>query len=331
MRVICMALISFMALPIAAPGQERCGDTMVYRGMSDASAAVALDERRFAVADDEENMLRIFDRDRPGMPVATLDLTDFLGVGGKGGESDIEGAVRIGDRIYWITSHGRNAKGKERPSRQRFFATRIVGAPEGATLMPFGRPCARLLGDLLSEPKLARFNLAAAAQKAPKQSGGFNIEGLAALPDGRLLIGFRNPVPEGKALLVPLVNPDAVIEGAAAKFDDPILLDLGGLGIRAIALGREHHVIIAGPFDGGEPLHLYTWRRGDHKPEQIKDIDLTGFKAEAILMGGDPDQPYCDLISDDGSRLVGGIEAKRLKDPALKSFRMRRVGLPTIE
>lgn len=320
--------ILIFVMGLSGPGPNR-GETSVYHGMSDASAAAPLDDARFVVADDEDNILRIFDRARPGMPVATLDLTDFLGVGGKGGESDIEGAVRIGDRIYWITSHGRNAKGKERRSRQRFFATRIVEAPEGATLMPFGKPYARLLGDLLNEPRLARFDLAAAAQKAPKQSGGFNIEGLAALPDGRLLIGFRNPVPEGKALLVPLVNPAAVIDGATARFDDPILLDLGGLGIRAITFHEGRHVLIAGPFDGGDPLLLYIWRGGDHRPEQVKDVDLTGFKAEAILMGGDSDSPYCDLISDDGSHLVDGVEAKRLKDPALKSFRMRRVGLPS--
>jgi hypothetical protein len=33
--------------------------------------------------------------------------------------------------------------------------------------------------------------------------GGLNIEGLAATPDGQLLIGFRNPLSEGKALLLP--------------------------------------------------------------------------------------------------------------------------------
>src|SRR5439155_18316253 len=42
-----------------------------------------------------------------------------------------------------------------------------------------------------------------------------NIESLCA--DGEsLVIGFRNPVPDGKALLVPLKNPAAVIDSGAS-------------------------------------------------------------------------------------------------------------------
>ena len=36
--------------------------------------------------------------------------------------------------------------------------------------------------------------------RAAEAEGGFNIEGLAAAPDGSLLIGLRNPIPQGRAL-----------------------------------------------------------------------------------------------------------------------------------
>ena len=51
---------------------------------------------------------------------------------------------------------------------------------------------------------------------------------------GKLRIGFRNPKNEDKdALLVPLLNPAEIIKkGARAKFGDPLLLNLGGLGVR---------------------------------------------------------------------------------------------------
>lgn len=320
-----MALMFLLGVSSPASNNRQ---VTVYHGMSDASAAAPVDDRRFVVADDEDSRLRVFDRTRPDMPVEILDVTRFLGIAGKGGESDVEGAVRVCDRIYWITSHARDAKGRERSDRQRFFATRITGASDGPSLVPLGKPYRGLLADLLNEPKLARFNLAAAAQKAPKESGGFNIEGLVALPDDRLLVGFRNPIPDGKALLVPLINPAAMIEGEPAKLGDPIVVDLGGLGIRAIAFDKGRYVIVAGPFDGGEPLHAYLWHGGGQRPERIGNIDLAGFKAEAILLGEDAEGPYCDLISDDGSLMVGGIKAKRLKDPALKTFRMWRVGLP---
>lgn len=95
--------------------------TTTYRGMCDASAAVGLPGDRFVVANDEDNVLRIYKRGVPDVQ-ATVLLSDFLA---STEEVDIEGAARIGDRIYWITSHGQNKNGKDRPSRLRLFATQI--------------------------------------------------------------------------------------------------------------------------------------------------------------------------------------------------------------
>lgn len=301
---------------------------MVYSGMCDASAVAALDAGLFVAADDEDNVLRIFDRAHPGMPVSQLDLSGFLQVDERSPETDLEGAARIGNRIYWITSHGRSAKGKERPNRQRFFATEIIAKDGRPSLVPSGIAYRQLLRDLASDPRLARFNLAAAAEKAPKEPGALNIEGLSAMPDGRLLIGFRNPIPEGKALLVPLLNPDAVIGGAPARFGDPILLDLGGLGIRGIEFERDRHVIIAGPYNEGGAPRLYSWRGGDSAPLWLKEIGLTGFKPEALLLIGESDSVRCELVSDDGALSIDGKECKRLKDAALKRFRTLGVDLP---
>jgi hypothetical protein len=44
----------------------------------------------------------------------------------------------------------------------------------------------------------------------------------------------RNPIPGKRALLVPLENPEEVVDGRAAKLGTPILLPLGGLGVRNI-------------------------------------------------------------------------------------------------
>lgn len=295
--------------------------------MSDASAAAALDTTRFVVADDESNVLRVFDRGRPGLPVATVDLTGFLAVTDKAPETDIEGAVRVGDRIYWITSHARNANGKERPNRQRFFATRITTDSAGPSLEPLGKPYRGLLDDLLGDPRLARFDLASASQKAPKQPGAFNIEGLTAMPDGGLLIGFRNPIPGGSALLVPMTNPETVIGGAPPKFGDPILLDLGGLGVRAISFERDRYVIIAGPFNGEGACHLYQWRGPGHAPIQVDTVHFDGFKPEAALLSAEADGLRCEIISDDGTLLIDGVPAKKLADPARRTFRTLTVHL----
>lgn len=54
-------------------------DTRIYCEACDASAAVRLGTTQyFAAASDEDNVLRVFDRDRAGMPVTRLDVTAFL-------------------------------------------------------------------------------------------------------------------------------------------------------------------------------------------------------------------------------------------------------------
>src|SRR4051812_36160882 len=96
----------------------------MFSGMSDASAAIDLGGKRIVVGDDETNSLRIFSTDG-GAPLLTVELSAFLELDKKNPESDIEAAARIGDRIYWITSHGRSKDGKLMPNRQRLFATDI--------------------------------------------------------------------------------------------------------------------------------------------------------------------------------------------------------------
>jgi hypothetical protein len=199
--------------------------------MCDASAGVVLDERRFVVANDEDNILRTY-AFSGGSPLEELDLSGFLGVDPEEPESDLEGAARLGNRVYWITSHGRSRKGNLRTSRHRFFATEFVTNNGVTGLRPVGRPYDRLLEDLTGSSALAGFDLAAASTLEPKARGALNIEGLCATAEGHLWIGFRNPIPGGQALLVPLLNPAGVVSGSAAELGDPILVDLGGLGIR---------------------------------------------------------------------------------------------------
>lgn len=196
--------------------------TAVFFGMCDASAA-AIDEERFVVADDEDNILRVYARSG-GHALSELDVSEFLENQGKkkAKEADLEAATQIGDQVFWITSHGRNSKGKDKPERQRLFATKVRVNGDAVEITPVGQPYNSLLDDLIADEKLARYHLDEAAALAPKAAGGLNIEGLAATPEGYLLIGFRNPLPGGKTLIVPLLNPTEVVTGNQAKLGAPI-------------------------------------------------------------------------------------------------------------
>jgi hypothetical protein len=306
---------------LAAPAFASRPEPMIYTGLCDASAVVGLGQGYFAVADDEDNVIRVYRRDGGSRPVYSIELSAFLRTYGKGREVDMEGATRLGDRIYWISSHGRNVEGNECPNRQRFFATTGSIRNGSVDLRPVGQPYLGLLGDLATDPRLARFNLHGAALLPPKAPGALNIEGLASTPDGRLLIGFRNPIPDGKALIVPLLNPAGLIAGQPAEFGDPMQLDLGGLGIRSITLWHDKYVIIAGSFEQGRHPRLFIWDGGADKPRLLGGLELTGLNPEAIAFQDEAGSERLYLVSDDGTVKIGTKDCKKLKNPFLKQFR----------
>ena len=295
-------------------------ETETYCGSCDASAMIALDPDLFVVADDEDSVMRIYSRAKGGPAVYRTNLSQFLAFGPQD-EADVEGGARIGDRLYWITSHGNNRKGKEQESRQRFFAVTTKSNALGVSIQTVGRPYTGLLDDLLSEPRLAKFNLRASAHLPPKTPGALNIEGLAATPEGHLLLGFRNPVPRGGALIVPLINPAEVVQGQRARFGDPQQIQLSGNGIRSIEPWKKGYLIIAGSVDGKGKSKLYEWGGGTDQPQLMPQVDFARMNPEALAVSDQNGSPEIFVVSDDGTRLIGGIECKKLRDPMKKTFR----------
>ena len=293
-----------------------------HAGMCDASAAERVGSGMFVVASDEDNLLRVYQSETPGRPIYTFNLNFFLRPDGKHSETDMEAAARIGDRIYWITSHGTNKNGRQRSARHRFFATRVTANNGRVTIEPVGTPYKDLVEDLAMAPQLRRFKLGQSARRPHQVPGALNIEGLCATPRGTLLIGFRNPIPAHHALLVPLENPARVIAGERARFGEPLLLSLGGLGIRSIAYWktRKMYLIVAGPSGDSGVCKLYQWS-GDAsgKPILIRDVDFSGLQPEAMVIF--PEHEGSILIfSDDGKRRMAGGECKKLP-PDERHFR----------
>jgi hypothetical protein len=308
------AILILLAVPLGvqADGKSPLLRPVIYSGMGDASGAVAINSNLFVAADDEDNTLRLYHRERGGPPIKEFDCNAFLEVRGKSLEADLEAGARVGDRAYWIGSHGRNRNGKERLNRCRFFATDISIVDGEVTLTPVGKPCKDLLGDLARDSRFERFQFADAARRMPKDANALNIEGLSATPEGRLLIGFRNPIPEGKALLIPLLNPDEVINGAAARFGPAIQLELAGMGIRDIAYHQGTYLISAGPYHGGGPFYFYRWSGPGARPERILVDDLGDYHPEAIVIYPETGFKEIQILSDDGKREVGGVSNRDL-------------------
>lgn len=302
-----------------ASGQANVSEPILFRGMCDASAAVAVASNLFVAADDEGNHLRLFHAETSGPPLQFFDLSGFLRLDAEHPEADFEGAAWLGDRVYWISSHGRNREGKHRPNRHCFFATEVRMDGGRVQLQPVGVCYKNLLTDLLFDPRLRPFQLAAASALPPKAQGGLNIEGLCATADQRLLIGFRNPIPGGRALIVPLLNPTDVVRGLGARFGDPVLLDLGGLGIRDLGFWQGTIYVLAGPYDSEKKFRLYQWTGGPEPPRPLSKLDFGKLRPEALVFYAD--NPRFQVLSDDGTRDIGGTNCKELKDPMQKRFR----------
>jgi hypothetical protein len=344
-----LPLTFLLAAPYGGPGGGKVPDPpaaaprlVTYRGMCDASGASFLDADHFIVGNDEDNILRIYAKDSPD-PVKTVPLDGFIGLDRKekNPETDIEASARAGDVIYWMGSHGRNTEGKIRKNRQRFFAVKAARSGGTGGVIPAGLPYGNLIRDLLRDPGLKGLGLAEAAgagvkqdrELAPKRNG-LNIEGLSRMPGNRaLMIGFRNPAPAGKALLIPLLNPEGVIfSGEKAVFGDPALLDLGGFSVRSIEYVDllAAYLIIAGPERGGSGFRLYTWS-GNMNDRAVSFPCETGWMAaekftpEAFVVFAEAGELL--LLSDDGTLPLrpGGMETacpcKLLEDPADRRFR----------
>lgn len=328
MKVINKIVFVVSVLVLVGPAicSEPAGEFLVFRGASDASAAVIVSEDMIIVADDENNILRIYDINKAGNPVSSFDMTSFLDIEPNHPEADIEGATRVGQRIYWITSHGRNKNGKLRPNRCRFFATDLLVENENVRLRTAGKPYKNLVNELLKTPASHRLGLDKATRfgvklkkkdrekLAPKKEG-LNIEGLCASPDGRkLYIGFRNPRPidkktgRAKAIVIPLLNPDRIIEnGEKPVFGEPMWWDLKGLGIRGMEYSIFHKTffIIAGGPDEGGGFTLYRWSgSADSQPELQRklDFDRSEFSPETMIPFEKSGRLL--MLSDDGTLII---------------------------
>lgn len=303
-------------------------DEQRYQGVCDASAAVTVDDSHFIVGNDEDETLSLYTTDGSTMKVIQrFNFSSYLR-SHPDHESDIEGAARSGDRIYWITSHGRSRKGKRRSNRYRLFATDITGVPPGLQLQ-WGGHYDHLIQDMLERDAWDDESpitgetidlIAQATQLERKKAGelrpkktGLNIEALAVAPDqGGLLIGFRNPLVQGKALVLNLKNPDALLSnsGARARFSKPVYIDLDGLGLRSMAydVSRKVFFIIAGPKKNVGPFKLFRWN-GMHDPSPVFVRELLHAKRsypEALLIRGDQAQ----VLNDEGRRKIGKRKCK---------------------
>ena len=335
----------------ASDGSAAPATTRWHTSGADASTAVALDADTMLMANDEDQRLRLVDRDESGLPRAEFNVTSLLGLtdlsGGNPREIDIESSVRVGNRVYFMGSHSNSSSGALRPNRYLLFAVdyaapaslSYVGRYDGlrADLLAWDNSNAHGLG-----VNFFGLNASAAAGVIPEEpnGAGFNIEGLAIAPNGMAYLAFRAPIVPATArtrgLIVPVTNLAALVSGnpsaGPAIFGAPIQLDLGGRGIRSLDCNASDCLMVAGPAASGS-FRLYTWNGNPAAQPVERSANLSGLNPEGIveLPAALTPTSAIQILSDLGDTVFygDGVIAKELPQDNWKKFRSDLVVLGT--
>lgn len=311
--------------------------TTWLQGSCDASAMADVGGGCFYVADDENNILRLYNSQLSGMPLRTVNAEGFA----NGSEEyDVEGATVSDDgkTIYWITSLANSKKGKEKPYRNRAFSSKVSGSGAETTLTS-GAYSEKFRDAMIKFGDDNGWNFTASASYAnsmiPKRIDGFNVEGLTLKTDGNgaAYIGFRAPCVPKKgvtptssnrkyAVMATVENFEQIFSGSGKssttpQVGAPVLFDFGGLGIRSIERVGDYYVIIAGLFEGGGTPKAYLWDGTTNEnadPITVNGGHLTemSLALENIAVGGDghpealtarqeDNKLYLNIVCDGGS------------------------------
>lgn len=309
-----------------APVQTFTPQAGSTQGAADASTAIVLDGRYMLVGDDEGNSLRVFDREG-GAAVKEIFFGGYLGINNT--ELDLEASTRIGEKLYFIGSHGNSKSGNDANNREWLFSATASGTGADTALTFTGKfgglEAALVQWDQSNAHNLGanHFGFAAgSASGTPESNSGFGIEGLTSSADGSALwIAFRAPVTGSPgintALIVQLTNVDAVLAGTAAPaFGSAIELDLGGRAIRSIdknAAGQ--YLVLAGPSgpntaDVADDFRLYTWDGSVDASGHATNLVRQAVDLDALLAPG----ASFETIVEVPSNLGAGAQIHLLQD-----------------
>jgi hypothetical protein len=291
---------------------------LALTGIYEPSAIQQLPDGRFLVVEDEKqhpfSLVTINADGRIGS--APLNPEPLEAGDSFGKLDDLEGiALDRAGYLYAITSHSRDGDGDEKKSRDKLVRFRIEG---GRVVAP------RVTGGLKPVLMAAHPVLAAAAGiRDVKVGGGLNIEALEISPDQqRLLIGFRSPLIDNRAIIAYVYNPSAVFEAGESPRISAVLekLDLDGNGIRGMSYlpALDGYLIISGPIAREtEQFRLWFWngRRGD-PAHHVTVPGLPGFEhAEGVSAAVIDGRQRVSIVSDDGNRKEGRYARFLLLDP----------------
>ena len=278
-----------------------------FQQIYEPSGAVRLEDNKILLVEDEsKNSLHLISVSKDGEveELGEPKMSQKVKRSLEHKVKDIEGvAINEHNQLYLITSHTTNKKRKHKKAREQIVRLDYNHGRVSDFKHYHG---------LLDAMQKLHPALDSSSDKRKKQ---INIEALTwDRESNSLLIGLRSPLIKGKAVVVPLKNPNAIFDKhEEPKLAKPILLDLYGDGIRAMSWdrNREGYWIVSGSVGKrkGE-FSLWFW---DKKRNQLtikhEDIDIGYAEGVTTLQDGS-----LFLVQDNGSVTTHGAEYQIVKE-----------------
>jgi hypothetical protein len=244
---------------------------------SDLSSAIDVGDGYAIAVSSENNRIWLYKKSESNRPLKEFDFEDAGEVGSI--NADLESMARSGNTLYVMGSHGNSSSdGSLKPARDVMFTAAISGSGESTDLTFVAKRTG--LRDVIKAWDVSHGNALgfAAGQADGKHANdpdGFNIEGFELAPGSATTgyLGFRSPIKDGKAVIVPITGLNPMLTGTP-DFGDPIFLDLGGRSIREIRKNSDDEYLISAQLGSASPeWKLFAWDGNpDHKAVGVKDL-----------------------------------------------------------
>ena len=270
-----------------------------FYNIFEPSGATSVDKNKVLIVEDESSSRPIklitFDENDDVVEIGDLHIPKKLKKAFKKKIEDLEAITSDEHTIYAITSHSLNRSNKDKKERNKLLMMNYED--ESLTDISIYK---HLKEDLIAyKPnifgdKLLGYN-------------PINIEALTVNPnDHFLVLGFRSPLYKLDAILIMIKNPHQLFGDTAKKpiFSEPVFIDLGGLGIRAMQYDNSKNGIWLVAGDSGDRMskfQLYFYSLETQKASLMKTSTDIGY-CEGITIVENNDKKFLFCVEDNGKK-----------------------------
>lgn len=268
-----------------------------FYNIFEPSGAATMPDGKVLIVEDEssENAVKLIEVEADGdvVEIGNLYLPKKIKKIFKKQIEDIEAMSSDGNIVYAITSHSLSRSNKVRASREKIMMFKY----EDGAIVDF-HDYGDLKKDLYKE-------FSSFFETTLFSMNDINIEGLSFEDVTKtLLVGFRSPVVDGKAILVPIKNPQEIfLKGEKPEFAKPISINLHGLGIRDITFDaqKDGFWIIAGSSNNRDAaFQLWYLDRKTLEVSLVKNHPDIGYGEGITLINQNSNVPSLLIVQDNG-------------------------------